>query len=233
MQQAVLAGSDLEERAVVFDATHDALVLGADLRLECEAFDDFDRLLERLAIRRRDADRAIVADVDLRAGLLGDRLNHLAAGSDDHADLVGLDLEGLDARRVLRKLRTWRRHDLVHLFEDVESTFARLVQGFVHDLLLQPGDLDVHLDGGNALVGSADLEIHVAEMILVTEDVRQDGVLLALHDEAHRDAGDRCLDGHASVHHRQASATDGRHRRRAVRLRDLRDDTHRVGEVFA
>ena len=148
--------------------------------------------------------------------MLGDRLDHLAARSDDHTNLVGLDLQGLDARRVLRQLRTRRRHDLVHLLENVQAAVACLLQRFLHDLLLQAGDLDVHLDGGDALVGSADLEVHVAEMILVAEDVREDSVLVTFHDETHRHTSDRRLDGDTRVHHRQASATNGSHGRRAV-----------------
>jgi hypothetical protein len=57
--------------------------------------------------------------------------------------------------------------------------------------------------GGDAARGAADLEVHVAEVVLVAEDVAQDGDLVAFLDEAHRDAGDRRLDRHAGVHERQ------------------------------
>ena len=60
------------------------------------------------------------------------------------------------------------------------------------------------------LLGAADLEVHVAEVILVAEDVGQDGDLVAFLDEAHRDAGDRRLDRHARVHQRQRAAADRR-----------------------
>ena len=39
--------------------------------------------------------------------------------------------------------------------------------------------------------GARDLEVHVAEVILGALDVGQDDGLVALHDEPHRDAGDR------------------------------------------
>jgi len=51
VEEPVLAWRDLEERAVVLDASNDALVLGSDLGLGREALDDFDRLLECFAIR--------------------------------------------------------------------------------------------------------------------------------------------------------------------------------------
>ena len=40
------------------------------------------------------------------------------------------------------------------------------------------------------LVGAGDLEVHVAEVILVAEDVGQHGEAVAFLDQAHRDAGD-------------------------------------------
>ncbi len=42
-----------------------------------------------------------------------------------------------------------------------------------HDLFGDAGDLDVHLQRGDALIGAGDLEVHVAEMILVAENVGQ------------------------------------------------------------
>ena len=84
-------------------------------------------------------------------------------------------------------------------------------------------------------VGRAgDLEVHVAVVVLGAGDVGEDGVLagLLVHDQAHRDAGDRRLERHARVHHRQRAAADRRHRRRAVRLEDVRDDADGVGELL-
>ena len=44
----------------------------------------------------------------------------------------------------------------------------------------------------NAVGGAGDLEIHVAEMILVTEDVGQHDEVVAFLDQTHRDTRDRC-----------------------------------------
>ena len=38
---------------------------------------------------------------------------------------------------------------------------------------------------------AGDLEVHVAEMVLVAEDVAEHREVLALEDQAHGDAGDR------------------------------------------
>ena len=84
------------------------------------------------------------------------------------------------------------------------------------------------------LDGAGHLEVHVAVVIFGAGDVRQDRVLagLLVHDEAHRDARHRRAQRHARIHHRQRAAADRRHRRRSVRLEDVRHDANRVGERF-
>ena len=80
---------------------------------------------------------------------------------------------------------------------------------------------------------AGDLEVHVAEVVLDAGDVGEDGVVVALLDQAHRDARDRRLDRHARVHQRQRGAADRGHRRRAVGLEDVRHDADRVRELLA
>ena len=99
------------------------------------------------------------------------------------------------------------------------AAVLRLIERDAHDLLGDAGDLDVHLQRGDAALGAGHLEVHVAEMILVAEDVGQDREALTLEDEAHGDAGDRTAQRHARIHQRQRGAADGGHGRRAVRTR--------------
>ena len=82
------------------------------------------------------------------------------------------------------------------------------------------------------VAGAGDLEVHVAEVVFGTLDVGEDDVVVALLDEAHRDAGDRRRDRHARVHQRERRAAHRAHRRRAVRLERLGDDPDRVREVL-
>ena len=118
-----------------------------------------------------------------------------------------------------------------HVVEDVHPAGLGLGQGLTHDVAGHAGDLDVHLQGGDAAAGSGDLEVHVAVVVLLASDVAEDGEVLVVLDQAHRDARDRGQHGNAGVEQRQGAGTDGRHRRRTVRFQDLRDDAHRVGEV--
>ena len=116
---------------------------------------------------------------------------------------------------------------LFHHAQDEQTRVTRLHQRAMHDLLGDAADLVVHLDRGHAGRGPRNLEVHVAQMILVAEDVGQHRNLVAFLDEAHRDAGDRRLDRHAGVHEREAAAAYRRHRGAAVGFEHFRDDADR------
>ena len=80
-----------------------------------------------------------------------------------------------------------------------------LLQRVADDPLADPVDLEVELNARDAALRAGDLEIHVAEMVLVPHDVGEQRVLVVrLLDQADRDAGHRLGDRHAGIHHRPA-----------------------------
>ena len=232
MDQAVLAAHEVHERTEIDQVDDLAVVDLADLGLLDQALDPLDRGLDLRGVGGRHLDDALVVDVDLRAGGRDDLADHLAAGADHFADLRLVDREGLDPRRVRRQLAAGLAQCLRHLAQDVRAAVMCLCQRDLHDLLGDAGDLDVHLKAGDALRRARHLEVHVAQMILVAQDVAEHREVLAFQDQAHRDAADRALDRHARVHQAQRTAADRRHRRRAVALRDVAGDADRVGELL-
>src|SRR5581483_10236600 len=211
---------------------HDLARVGvAHLGLLRDRLDRGDRGRGLLAVGRVDEDRAVLLDVDLHLVVGLEAADRLAALADDHADLLLVDLDRRDPRRVRRELGAGLRDDVEHLLEDELARPLRLLERVSHDLLGDAGDLDVHLERGDPVRRAGDLEVHVAQVVLRALDVGEDDVVVALLDEAHRDAGDRRLDRHAGVHQRQRRAADGAHRAGAVRLERLRDDPDRVREL--
>src|SRR6185436_11779371 len=115
--------------------------------------------------------------------------DHLATGADDLPDLVLVHRDGDDARRVHGDVGAVGGQGRVHHVQDVEASEARLLQCLAHDLPGDPGDLDVHLQGGDALAGPRHLEVHVAVVVLGAGDVGEHGEALPLLDQAHGHAG--------------------------------------------
>jgi len=135
-----------------------------------------------------------------------------------------------DARCVLADIRAMGRKNFRHGLEDMQTAITGLIEGIREDLTGQSLDLDVHLKRGDSLGGTGHLEVHVAEVVLVAEDVRQDRDLVALLHETHGDSGNRSLERHPGVHEAQATATNGGHRTRTIRLQGVADNSKCVRE---
>ena len=126
-----------------------------------------------------------------------------------------------------------RGQGLVHDVQDGQPALLGLGQALLNDLEGQAEDLDVHLDGRDALAGSGHLEIHVAEMVFQTLDVGQDGVLghvlVGNQPQGHARAG--ALQGHARVHQGQRAAANRGHGGGTVGFQDVGGHLDGVGKI--
>src|SRR5579864_6499990 len=127
VQQAVLTGQQADERAErrgLDDGAEEPLPHLGHVRVG-DRVDRGPRRLGGRAVGGADVDRAVVLDRDLGAGVLLDRVDHLALGADDLADLVHRDLDRDDPRRVRAHLgRLGDR--LAHHVEDRQPGGASL-----------------------------------------------------------------------------------------------------------
>ena len=234
VDHTVLAGGQLHKRAELEDAHHLAVVQLPHLGHED---DGLDGLLGGVAgglVHTGDIDRAVVLDVDLGAGVGADLLDDLAAGADDLADLVHVDLHldhlGRGLSHIVPGLCDAGEHDLVQ--NGIAGVLGD-VQGFLDDRVGQAVVFDIHLNGGDAGLGAGHLEVHLAVEILHALDVdkgRKAAVIVL--NEAAGDARHRGGDGHTGVHQRQSGAADGALGGGAVGAEDLGDHADGVGEVL-
>src|SRR5438094_3411235 len=212
VQQSVAPRQHLHDGAEVQQPQHRAFVDLADLDVRGQLLD---ALLRRLAALGGDAgDRhgAVVLDLDGGAGLLLNAADHDTALADDVADLVRVDLDLDDARRVGRELGARSLDRLLHDSQDLQPGLARLVERHLHDALVDRLDLQVHLQRRDAARGASHLEAPVAEVVLVAQDVGQHREAVAFLDQAHCDPRHVRLDRNAGIHQRQAAAADRGHR---------------------
>src|SRR5574344_2472019 len=232
--EAVHAGEDLDERAELLDAGDGALVDLADLG---DGADRADRALggfHRLGIGREDRDLAVVVDVDLGAGRLDDAADVGSSGADERADLVDGNLHLLDPRGERVEFGARSRENGLHEVDDLETGVVGGLDGVLDEVPGEAAELEGDLEVGDALAGSADLEVHVAAVVFGTEDVGDENLLrlVGVREQADRDAGDGALQRHARVHKGEAAVADRRHRRGAVGAHDLGDDADRVREII-
>src|SRR5262249_44386622 len=142
VQQPVGALRQLDEGAELRRLDDLAGVLVAALGLLGQPLDRVDRGVGLVALCGIDEDVAVLLDVDLDVVIGLERTDRLAALPDHHSDLLGVDLDRGDARRVARKLLPRRWDRLEHLVEDELTRPSRLLESVSEDLLRDAADLD-------------------------------------------------------------------------------------------
>ena len=91
------------------------------------------------------------------------------------------------------------------------------VDRFLHEAEWNAGELQVELEAGDAVLGAAQFEIHVAVVILGAEDIVEHQItlqvvlLIIISDETDRDTGDRRLERNARVEEGENAAANGGH----------------------
>src|SRR5690554_6878893 len=232
MYQTILTRQDVNEGTEVHNALNAALVDCAHFDLGSDFLDPVYSSLSGGGISGVDFHVAVVIQVDGRTGLVADTTDGSTTLTDNITDLVRMDLDGGDARSALRQLGAGLGDNLVHLVQDVQTRSVGLLQGDFHDFVGNTLDFDIHLQGSYAVFGTGNLEVHVAQVIFVTQDVCQNRELVAFLDQTHGDTGNRRLQGHTCVHKSQGRTTHGSHGAGTVGFSDLGHRTDGVREFF-
>src|SRR5690606_6159686 len=162
VHETVFARQDRHECAEVNYTAYGTLVDRSNLGFGSNTEYAIDSGLGRILVGTVNADGAIVFDIDLRTGFLADRTDRGTALADNVANLVRIDLHRGHVRRVVGQCGTRRAEHAIHLTEDMQTRFQCLTECNLHDLLGDALDLDVHLQGGDAIGGAGYLEVHVA-----------------------------------------------------------------------
>ena len=229
--QTVALAKEVHEGTEINDLDDGTGVNRTFFRLGHDGPDHVIGFLDRVAVWRCDLDDAFVVDVDFRAGHFNDLADHFTAGADHFTDLVGWDLHRFDAWGVDREF-TRAGDGFVHLAQNVHTARFGLCQSFLHDLGRDAGDLDVHLQRRDTCFGTGHFKVHVAKVVFVTQDVRQDRIgAVFFQDQTHGNTRDGCFQRHTCVHHGQGATANRRHRAGAVRFSDLGHNADGVGEV--
>jgi len=95
--------------------------------------------------------------------------------------------------------------------------FQCLTENFLRKLM----DLDVHLQSSDTLACSSDLEIHIAGVVFIAQDIRQNDHIVLVFDQPHGNAGHGGFDRNTTIHQRHDPGAHGPHRGRAIGLQNL------------
>src|SRR5579859_6386967 len=111
----------------------------------------------------------------------------------------------------------------IHCLEDMQAAFAGLFQSFAHSVHAEAVYLYIHLYAANALTGTRDLKIHIAEMIFVTQDIGEDGIfpIGRARNKPHRYSAYVLRERNAGIHQSQAACANRSHGGGTVGFQDI------------
>src|SRR3712207_294712 len=154
-------------------------------------------------------------DSDSGASVFLHLLNNLATRADNGTDELLRNIECNDARYLWLHLGTWLREGLHHLSHDMLTPCLGLKECLLEDFERQSVAFNIHLCGRKTIHRTGSLEVHVAQVVLVAENITQDSVLVftRILDKSHSYTGYRLLQRHAGVHQSERTCTYRGHRR--------------------
>src|SRR3989344_1372378 len=173
VDEAFLVRQYFRERSEVHDTGDATLEELSRLHFACEILDPFYRLGSAGFIHGGDEDGSVILDIDRDTGLIDDLIDHLAARPDDISDLLRVDMNRDDARRIRGKVLARRFDRFKHLAHDEHTAFFRLGDSRFERLRGKTVDLHVHLHGRDAVFGTCYLEVHIAIVVFETLDIGQ------------------------------------------------------------
>ena len=142
-----------------------------------------------------------------RIGFALNRSDDFSAGADNFTDLVGINTYSNYFGRIGRDLIAGFFNGLYHLVKDKKPADTSLFKSLFHDICGKLMNLDIHLERCYAVSCACNLEIHVASVIFIPKDVRQDNNTISFLYKPHRNTGNWSLNGNPSVHQRQDTRT--------------------------
>ena len=216
MEQTILARHDLYEAAVRHDAANHTIVNLTYLGDSHDSLDLSQGCVDALLIGTRYlylTNTVGFVDSDSGLGVFLHLLDNLTARADDSTDelLRNLDLD--DTGNLRLELGTGLSDSIGETLQDVLTTSLCLHQSLLEDVEAQTVALDIHLGSCQTVLCTGGLEVHITQVVLVTENIAQYSVLVfsRILDQTHGDTRNGLLHGHTSVHQGEGTGTNGSH----------------------
>ena len=233
VEQSVHTGKDLNESTEVTDGDDFTAVDLADFSFSGAGNDAIFGSIELFEIGSHDLDGTVFFDIDGSFGIFGDGTDIFTAGTDKGTDLVRIDFDHIDARSAGADVGAGFRDTGFHDIEDLEAGDAVAFHTFTEQIDGDAGELEVELESGDTFAGTANLEVHIAEVVFGTDDVgKQQTFAVVTGHQTAGDTGDRSGDGDTGIHQRQSCTADGSHGCRTVGAHDFRDTADDIGKIL-
>src|SRR5574344_1073805 len=224
VHQALFSGEEFEESTKLNNANHFGIVDLAHFGSGGKVANPLDGSFDRVSVDSRNVNDSHITfffDGDNRVGLFLNFLNHFTTCTNNGTNEFLRNGDLLNARH--KGFVVFARHSdsFLNFVEDVQAAEASLFQSLGEHFVAEAVDLDVHLASGDTVAGTRYLEVHIAQVVFVAENIAQHSPFVAFRDETHGNTCHRFADFHAGIHQSQTACTNGSHRRGTVGFEDV------------
>ena len=230
MDQAVCSGVDFYKSAEIHDFDDFAFIKFADFCFLNNLPNHLFGGIGALFVRRRNGHDPIIIHIDSCTRRVADFSNGFSSGADEDPDLFRTDLDGRNDGCKFGNILSRLYDGLLHLIQNMKPAIPGLLKGLLHDFLGETVNLDVHLKSRNPVACSGNLEIHVAKMVFVADNIGKDNDLFSVRNQSHSHSGYGFLEGDAGVHEGETTSANAGHGRGTIGFKDFRYHTDGILE---
>ena len=211
MNHAFLLRSKFNERANRNDSGDNTFVNLTYNRLKDYRFNHCTSSFKRSLVHAGNEYGAVLFDIDLSACICNDLLDNASLLTDNVGDLINGNLHCYHLRSIFGNLRSGCGNCLEYYFiNDVVASLVGNCESFLDYLRRKTVYLEVHLNGGDTLVSSGYLEVHVSVEVFKTLNVYHRHPSVAFGDKTAGNSGYGSLYRHACIHESKCRAAYGR-----------------------
>ena len=129
---------------------------------------------------------------------------------------------------------TWFGNCLLDFTKNMHTSFFCLVQSTFQNFIRETVYFNVHLGSCNTVFGTCYFEVHITQVVFITEDVRQYCIFFfaGVLNQSHSDARYRFLNLHTGIHQGQSSGAYSSHGWRTVWFKDIWNNTYYIWVIF-
>src|SRR5574344_840085 len=216
MKESVLTRHNLYEAAIRHDGAYSSLIDLANFRHSHDGTDLSKSSVDGSLVRTAHlylAHTAVFIDGNGSASLFLHSLDNLSTRADDSTDKLFRNGECLDTWNLRFHLSTWLSDGISNLSEDIFAAGLCLQQCFLKDVEAKSVALDIHLCSCQAVFCTGSLEVHIAQVVFITEDIAQYSVFIFTRvlNQTHSDTADRLLHRNTGIHQSQSTCANSCH----------------------
>ena len=152
-------------------------------------------------------------------------LDNLTTRTNDCTDEFLRNIKSLNTWNLWFEFGTRLGYRLKHAVQNMLTACLCLHQCLLKDFEWKAVALDIHLSCGQTITCTSGFEVHIAQVILISEDIAKDSIFVfsRVLDESHSDTTDGFLHWNTCVHQGQCTGTYRCHWWRTIRFEDLAD----------